>query len=209
MDQQPTPTDVTDAPAGKSGGGAGGVFLSFAPWIIFGVVASPSTWKYAALAALVAAILLSGRDILRGRLYVLDMVGIVFFAVISVLALALDRSELLWLETYAQVISNAVIAVVALGSLLADPFTAQYARERTPRHLWDSPVFKHINQVLTAAWGAVFALMAVSTWLAIRVPSLDDWFNWVIPVVLLVGVIKFTERYPESYKESYKARAAA
>lgn len=189
--------------------GTGGVFLSFVPWIIFGVVASPSTWEYAALAALVAALVLSGQDILRGRIYVLDMVGIVFFAVISVLALALDRSQLLWLETYAQVISNGVVAAVALGSLFSDPFTAQYARQQTPRDLWDSPVFKHINQVLTAAWGVVFALMALSTWLAIRIPSMDDWFNWVIPVVLLVGVIKFTERYPESYKQRALATGSA
>ncbi|MFF7973220.1 hypothetical protein [Streptomyces sp. NPDC007905] len=190
---------ATKAPA-KKPVGTGSVFFSFAPWIIFGVVASPSTWKYAALAALIAAIVLSGQDILRGRIYVLDMVGIVFFAVITVLALALNRSELVWLETYAQVISNGVVAAVALGSLLVDPFTAQYARQQTPRDVWDSPVFLHINRVLTAAWGVVFVLMALSTWLAIRIPSLDDWFNWVIPVVLLVAVIKLTERYPESYK---------
>lgn len=192
-------TATTDARAGRTGG-TGAVFLSFAPWIIFGVVANPSTWMYAALAALVAAVLLSGHDIRQGRLYILDMVGIVFFAVITVLALALDRSQLLWLETYAQVISNAVVAAVALGSLLFDPFTAQYARRQTPREYWNSPVFRHINQVLTAAWGAVFAFMAVSTWLAVRFPGLDDWFDWVIPVVLLVGVIKFTEHYPDSYK---------
>ena len=187
------------APPGKSAG-AGSVFFSFAPWIIFGVVASPSTWKYAALAALVAAIVLSGKDIARRRFYLLDMVGIVFFAVITVLGLALDRSQLLWLETYAQVISNGVIAVVALGSLLKDPFTAQYARQQTPREVWDSPVFLHINRVLTTAWGGVFVLMALATWLAIRVPSLDDWLNWVVPVVLLVAVVKFTESYPEAYK---------
>ncbi|MFE0511032.1 hypothetical protein [Streptomyces sp. NPDC058964] len=199
MGQQPTRA-ATNVPA-KEPANSRGVFLSFAPWIIFGVVASPSTWEYAALAALIAAIVLSGQDILRGRIYLLDMVGIVFFAVVSVLALALNRSELIWLETYAQVISNAVVAAVALGSLFADPFTAQYARQQTPREYWDSPVFKHINQVLTAAWGVVFALMAVSTWLAIRIPSMDDWFNWVIPVALLVAVIKFTNRYPDAYKE--------
>ncbi|MFJ3716553.1 hypothetical protein [Streptomyces sp. NPDC090057] len=195
MAQQTATKAPTQKPVGTSG-----VFFSFAPWIIFGVVASPSTWEYAALAALIAAIVLSGKDMLRGRFFLLDMVGIVFFAVLTVLALALDRSQLLWLETYAQVISNGVVAVVALGSLFADPFTAQYARQQTPREYWDSPVFAHINRVLTAAWGVVFVLMALSTWLAIRNPSMDDWFNWVVPIVLLVGVVRFTERYPESYK---------
>ncbi|WP_251093349.1 hypothetical protein [Streptomyces sp. Caat 7-52] len=178
----------------------GGVFLSFAPWIIFGVVAGPSTWEYAALAALVASIVLSGQDLLHGRLRVLDITGIVFFAVLSVLALALDRAQLDWLEQYAQVISNGLVAVVALGSLFTDPFTAQYAREQTPPEVWDSPVFRHINRVLTAVWGAAFALMTVSTWLAVRHPAQDDWFNWVVPIALLVVAVKFTARYPESYK---------
>ncbi|MFI6353233.1 hypothetical protein ACIBJF_11345 [Streptomyces sp. NPDC050743] len=76
--------------------------------------------------------MLSGQDLLRGRLRLLDVTGIVFFAVLSVLGLALVRGQLLWVETYAQVISNGLVAVVALGSLLADPFTAQYARESPP-----------------------------------------------------------------------------
>ncbi|MFI6353232.1 hypothetical protein ACIBJF_11340 [Streptomyces sp. NPDC050743] len=37
---------ATKAPVRKPVG-TGSVFLSFAPWIIFGVVASPSTWEYA------------------------------------------------------------------------------------------------------------------------------------------------------------------
>ncbi|MEV6053950.1 hypothetical protein [Streptomyces sp. NPDC052107] len=190
---------ATKAPV-KRPVGTGSVFLSFAPWIIFGVVASPSTWEYAALAALIASIVLSGQDLVRGKLRLLDVTGIVFFAVLSVLGLAVDRGQLLWVETYAQVVSNGLVAVVALGSLLADPFTAQYARESSPREVWDSPVFRHINRVLTTVWGTAFALMTVSTWLAVRFPSQDDWFNWVVPIALLVGAVKFTQRYPESYK---------
>ncbi|MER8017396.1 hypothetical protein ACIQ7S_03880 [Streptomyces griseoluteus] len=180
--------------------GTASVFLSFAPWIIFGVVASPSTWEYAALAALIAALVLSAQDLLQGRIRILDATGIVFFAVLSVLALALNRADLLWLETYAQVISNGLVALVAFASLLHDPFTAQYARESTPRQYWDSPVFTHINRVLTTYWGVTFAVMTASTWLAIHFPGQDDWFNWVIPVVLLVIAVKFTQRYPETYK---------
>ncbi|MFD8262706.1 hypothetical protein ACFV19_28200 [Streptomyces griseoluteus] len=176
------------------------VFLSFAPWIIFGVVAGPSTWEYAALAALIASLVLSAQDLLQGRIRILDTAGIVFFAVLSVLALALNRADLLWLETYAQVISNGLVAVIAFASLLHDPFTAQYARESTPRQYWDSPVFRHINRVLTTYWGVTFAVMTASTWLAIHFPGQDDWFNWVIPVVLLVIAVKFTQRYPDTYK---------
>ncbi|MCS0605407.1 hypothetical protein NX794_30010 [Streptomyces sp. LP11] len=190
---------ATKAPVGQPVG-SGSVFLSFAPWIIFGVVASPSTWEYAALAALVAAIVLSSQDLLHGRLRLLDITAIVFFAVLSVLALALPRHELIWLETYAQVLSSGLVAVMAFASLLFDPFTAQYARESTPPALWRTPVFRHINRVLTAVWGAAFTLMTLSTWLAIRFAAEDDWFNWVIPIALLVWAVRFTRSYPDSYK---------
>ncbi|MFF4487838.1 hypothetical protein ACFY0F_15305 [Streptomyces sp. NPDC001544] len=179
--------------------GFAGVLLGFAPWIVFGVLAGPSTWEYAALAGLLAALVLSGQDLRRRRYMLLDMAGILFFAVISVLALVLGRDQLLWLETYAQVVSSGVLACVALGSLFLDPFTAQYARRTTPPEVWDSPVFLHINRVLTAAWGAAFALIAVLGWLAVRVPSASDWLNWVLPVVLLVWAVDFTRRYPDSY----------
>ncbi|MFE1313941.1 hypothetical protein [Streptomyces sp. NPDC058755] len=195
MAQQSATRDRTAAPVGY-----GSVFLSFAPWIVFTVVAGPSTWKYAALAALVTALVLSGQDILHGRLSILDVTGIVFFAVICVLALTLEQQQLLWLETYAQVIANGVIAVVALGSLFFQPFTEQYARRSTPPEVWDSPLFKRINRVLTAAWGGVFVVITVLGWLATRTSSGSDWLNWVLPVALLVWAVNFTRRYPESQR---------
>ncbi|MGW2637166.1 hypothetical protein [Streptomyces sp. NPDC001348] len=189
--------------------GFGSVLLGFAPWIVFGVLAGPSTWGYAAPAGLVAAVVLSGQDLRRRRFMLLDLAGIVFFAVISVLALVLGRDQLLWLETYAQVISSGVLACVALGSLFLDPFTAQYARRTTPPEVWDSPVFQHINRVLTAVWGAAFALIAVLGRLAVRTPSADDWLNWVLPVVLLVSAVDFTRRYPDSYLERRRSFSPA
>ena len=187
----------------------GNIFFAFAPWIIFDIVASPSTWKFAALAALVASVVLNLGDIRRGRLKILEVTGIVFFAVLSVLALAVDRHDLIWLETYAQPLANGVIAVVALVSLAFDPFTAQYARETTPREYWDSPVFRHINVVLTAVWSAVFVVIAVLGVVAVQTEGSSDWLNWVIPVALLVLAVRFTERYPDQYAARHVTERAA
>ncbi|MET9895623.1 hypothetical protein ABZZ47_36585 [Streptomyces sp. NPDC006465] len=187
----------------------GNIFYAFAPWIIFDIVASPSTWKYAALAALVASVVLNIGDIRRGRLKILEVTGIVFFAVLTVLALAVDRHDLIWLETYAQPLANGVIAVVALVSLAFDPFTAQYARETTPREYWDSPVFRHINVVLTAVWSAVFVVIAVLGVVAVHTEGSSDWLNWVIPVALLVLAVRFTERYPDEYAARHATERAA
>jgi hypothetical protein len=174
------------------------IFLAFAPWIIFDVVAGPSTWKLAAFSALVASVVLTVPDIRRhhGAPKLLDLAGIVFFAVISILGLALDRQQLIWLETYSQTISNGTLALTALGSLAHVPFTEQYARESTPREVWDSPVFKHVNRVLTAMWGLVFAITAILGLIALHVSSGTDWLNWVIPIILLVLAVRFTRWYP-------------
>lgn len=173
-----------------------GVFLGFAPWIVFDVVASPSTWKYAALSALVTALVLNVPELRRGSLKVLEAAGVVFFAVVCVLGLVLGRQELLWLETYAQTLSNGVIAAVALGSLAFTPFTEQYARESVPRAYWHTPAFRRTNRVLTAVWGGVFLVTALLGLLALRVSSGADWLNWVVPIALLVGAVRFTKWYP-------------
>ncbi|MEU2451910.1 hypothetical protein ABZ605_17775 [Streptomyces sp. NPDC012765] len=187
--------DRTDGKAPSAG--RSGIFLGFAPWIIFDVVAGPSTWKLAALTALIASLVLNLPDMRRGSLKVLEITGMLFFAVISVLALVLDRQDLLWLETYAQTLASTVIAVVALGSLAFTPFTEQYARESVPREHWDSPLFRRTNRVLTAVWGGVFVLIALFGLFAARTGHHGDWLNWVVPIVLLVLAVKFTAWYPE------------
>ncbi|MCX5208716.1 hypothetical protein OG689_05310 [Kitasatospora sp. NBC_00240] len=189
------------APSASSLGPAGGnVLWAFAPWIVFAAVAGPSTWKLAAVAGLVTSLLLNGPDVLRGRPKLLEIVGILFFAVICLLALVLDRDDLIWLETYAQVIANGVVAVAALGSLAFVPFTEQYARESTPPEIWRTAAFKRTNRVLTAMWGGIFAVIALLGLLALHVSSGTDWLNWVLPVVLLVVGVKVTRWYPEQVR---------
>ncbi|MFG2622450.1 hypothetical protein ACGFXC_33005 [Streptomyces sp. NPDC048507] len=182
-----------------------GIFLGFAPWIIFDVVAGPSTWKLAAFTALIASVVLNLPDLRRGSLKVLEITGLVFFAVVSVLALVLDRGDLLWLETYAQPLSSGVIALVALGSLAFTPFTEQYARAGVPRELWGSPLFRRTNRVLTAVWGVVFVLIAIAGLIAAESGHHGDWLNWVIPVVLLVLAIRITAWYPDHVRAAARS----
>ncbi|WNI20884.1 hypothetical protein [Streptomyces sp. ITFR-16] len=193
----------------KSGRRTGNLLFAFAPWIIFDVIASPSTWEYAALAGLVAAVVLNLPDMRRGSYKVLEVTGIVFFVVLSLLALFLDRQDLYWVERYAQVLSSGVIAVVALGSLAFVPFTEQYARESTPREVWGRPVFRRVNRVLTLVWGVVFAITAVLGLIAVHTSSGSDWLNWIIPVVLLVLAVRFTERYPDRVRERSRSESPA
>src|SRR4051812_26038840 len=88
--------------------GVNNPFVGFVPWIIFWVVAGPSTWEYATLGALLAAVILAVPDAEHHSLKLLDVTTIAFFAVLSVLAVVLDASDLRWLEDYSQAISSGV-----------------------------------------------------------------------------------------------------
>jgi hypothetical protein len=195
------------------GGGEGmkNPFAGFVPWIIFWVVAGPSTWEWATLGALLAAVILAVPSAERGSLKSLDVGSIAFFGVLSLLAIFLDRDQLDWVEDYSQVISSGVLAVIALGSLLMTPFTEEYARESAPREVWDSPAFKRTNVVLTAMWGAVFAVNALVGLIAQETDSATarEWLNWIIPIVLVVGAFKFTAWYAEQARARATTRAAA
>ena len=170
----------------------------FAPWIIFGVVASgPSTWLYGALGAAIAAIILAIPSIRGRRAKILDVVTIVFFLAMTIAGAVAGATDRDWMDTYSTVISSGALAIFALGSLAFMPFTEAYARESTPPEVWDQPAFKHVNRVLTLTWGLTFAAIAVVGYLSVKVPSTSDWTEWVVPIVFLVSAFKFTDYYPE------------
>lgn len=178
-------------------------FRGFVPWIIFWVVASPSSWEYASGGALLAALILLIPSPDRGSIKLLDIASLVFFGALTLAGFALDRDQLQWLEDYSQAISSGVLALVVLGSLAFVPFTEQYAREQAPREIWQSPLFKQVNRALTLVWGLAFAASAALGVVAQQVDSGTDWLNWILPIALIVGAFKFTAWYPDH------ARAAA
>jgi hypothetical protein len=193
---------------GSSGGGAAAGFL---PWIIFWVVSGPSTWKVAAWGALMAAVIVAIPDAARaGGIKALDLGTIAFFGVVSILALALDRKDFSWFEDWSQFISSMVLAAIAFVSLAFTPFTEQYARDSTPRELWNTPGFKRINRQLTLFWGVVFTLTAISGVIAIKGShSTRDLFTWILPLILIIGAFKLQGRYVEYSRARAGATATA
>lgn len=175
------------------------IFLGFAPWIIFSFVSSPSTWQYAALTAFVAAVILSVPTLRRRHaIGILDAASLAFFGVLTVLTLVLERSALQGLEDQAQLISNVAIAVIGVGSVVVGkPFTEFYAKDSVPREYWGSPQFHRVNVVISSVWGVTFVLGALCSVAVSAFGASSDLFNWVVPIVLLVGAVKFTEWYPE------------
>jgi intracellular septation protein A len=176
-----------------------GVVLGFAPWIIFTVLCAPTTWEWATLTALIAAVVLAVPDWRRSReVSLLDVVSVVFFAVLSVLALVVDRADLLWVENRAQLLSSGVLTVVVvLGIAIGRPFSEHYARQSVPRRYWASPTFHRINVVISAVWAVAFAVNALCDAVVMLAPGTSTLLNWVVPALAIVAAVRFTMWYPD------------
>ncbi|MGH9079557.1 MAG: hypothetical protein ACRDYE_05690 [Acidimicrobiales bacterium] len=211
----------TGSPVGPSGQQAGPIadqvhivvrrvldnpVMGFAPWIIFSVIEGPGRFAAAAGAAFGAAllILLVGVAIaIRAKL--LDLAAIAFFAILLALGLTVGHDAYAWLERWSGEISNVMIVLVALGSVLVRrPFTLQYAREMTDRDYWESPLFLHINYVLTWVWIGSFFVTAAMGWYGdgpLHEPD-NIWTNWIVSIAVLIFAIRFTEWYPTRAKST-------
>jgi hypothetical protein len=192
---QTAPAEREQAQERERGTGAG-IYLAFVPWLLFSVIDRHDSLLAGALVALIAAIVIALPGIRAGRPKTLELGAIVAFAGFSLVAVLTDPGANDWLARYARAIAAALLALIALASLLGTPFTEQYARETVDRRYWSSPVFKRINRELTLTWALVFAAMVPSHLVAgaLDTQRANTIFNWVVPIVLIVWAAKRTER---------------
>jgi hypothetical protein len=72
----------------------------------------------------------------------------------------------------------------------------------TDRDYWDSPLFLHINYVLTWVWIGSFFVTATVGWYGdgpLHEPD-NIWTNWIVSIAVLIFAIRFTEWYPARAK---------
>jgi hypothetical protein len=172
------------------------IYVAFVPWLLFSVITTHDEVRAAAVIALVAAILIAVPSLRDGRPKALEIGTIVAFVAFTIIALVADQETRNWLARYARGIAAGLLALIAFISLLRTPFTEQYARESVPEQYWSSPRFKRINRELTTVWGFVFLLMVPSHIAAgaIDTHRAQTFFNWVIPIGLVVFAIKLQAR---------------
>ncbi|MEA1936024.1 MAG: hypothetical protein U9M96_04280 [Thermodesulfobacteriota bacterium] len=176
-----------------------GVFLGFLPWIVFWVLSGRENYQIAAAASVVVVIFLCIRDIQKRNIKVLDVGTLLFFVFLTLIAYT---SEAVWIDTHATPLSTAALFLIALTSILIrKPFTLQYAREQVDPKFWDSPRFYSTNLTISWVWCFAFAIMAVTSYVALNHPSLIDR---VIHILAFVGAIKFTAWYPDYVKKKLK-----
>jgi SNF family Na+-dependent transporter len=176
--------------------------VGFAPWIAFSVLEGPHRYELAIAAALGIAVLQLVVGMVTGaRPKLLDVSAIVFFLGMAVAGLLVDPAGQRWLDRWSGEASNVMLVLVALVSIVCrSPFTIQYAREMTPEEYWKTPLFIHINYVLTWVWTAAFAVTAIVGWYGDGPLNQPDniWTNWIIQIALLIFAIRFTDWYPDA-----------
>jgi hypothetical protein len=187
-------TTLTRAkPAEKTGTGFG-IYAAFVPWVLFTLITQHDSLRVAAIAALGASVVIALPSLTAGRPKALELGAILAFASFTVVAFTAEPGTSVWIARYARAIAAAVLALISFGSLLFTPFTEQYARESVPRQFWSSPRFKQVNRQLTLMWSWVFLAMVTSHLIAgaIDTHRANTIFNWVVPIVLIVGAAKRT-----------------
>ncbi|MFJ7205738.1 hypothetical protein ACIQWR_19650 [Streptomyces sp. NPDC098789] len=173
--------------------------VSFLPWIAFSEAAGSGfapQWS-AALAALVS-LAIASPALVRGKVMLLDAMGVVTFAALSAVAWLGGSGAEAFVTDYGRTVATALLAALIFLTLPFMPFTEQYARQEVPKAAWNSPVFKKTNRLFSAAWGGVFALMTVAHLIALAAPANGDlnWIcNWGVPIASVVLMFKFMKRY--------------
>lgn len=177
-----------------------GIFVSFAPWILYWVLISNNTFEEAAVVALVATVVLIGWGMTHGTSpKILDYGTLAWFLILMIIGLSADDR---FVAEWSYVLSNFALAAIMVGSILVgQPFTRQYARDTVDPQFWNTPTFLKSTLVIAWFWVAMMLVMAVSTIIARENPSDEMWWNWIIPIGAFVAAIKFSAWYPDRVRE--------
>jgi hypothetical protein len=176
---------------------------SFAPWIAYPIAAAVFDWRVGAGIAL--SLCLAGL-VRVGRAATSDVFAVaaaVFFAGLTAVAFA-DPTSLV--HRFVPALTPGTLAVAAAMSIVVGrPFTVAFAKRVAPPEFWDTPMFTHINIVLTAVWATSFAVTATIT--AAVLATAPHAFGILIGAQIAGFVVPM--RISRHYPQAVRARQAA
>jgi hypothetical protein len=91
--------------------------------------------------------------------------------------------------------SGTLFVATLVSMLLGRPFTEDYAREHTPKALWESPVFIRSCYTVTSAWGFIFLSNALVNGAKLYWPEVGEWFYQGLEFGFVILGIAFTTIY--------------
>ncbi|HTT88973.1 MAG TPA: hypothetical protein VMF65_05415 [Acidimicrobiales bacterium] len=186
--------------------------IGFSPLIVFSLLTKILPSGDVGVAGLVAAVLALVAMVISRPVWppkILNSCSLVIFTALAVLGFSLDKGDKTWLATWPGGGVAIIIGAVILLLVPVIPFTEQYAKETVPREEWGSPTFKRVNQGLSLAWGASIVVIGVARVLAEAVARHSSGHHLaqillgaVVPVIIIVYMMKFTQSYPERVAHS-------
>jgi len=191
------------------------MFLGFSPFIVYWVLVGNVSYHLAVVISFIVAALIFATTLIQHR-------SVKFFEVCVLvlflgLLIATFATNDLFLARWIQPISIgalflAMLATVAVGR----PFTAEYDRDFVSPEQLKAPYFMPINRVVTLAWVVACGLMTAFSCIPPIVQGkatihdggteLSIICYWVIPIVLFVLAIIFSDRYPWWYLARWNKR---
>jgi len=184
-----------------------GFLLGFAPFILFVLLAIVSV-DLALWTALAAAFAIGIRDFARTRiLRLLDVTGIVLFAVLALYTGFIEPG--LSMPTVRLAVDGGFLLVAVVSVARRNPFTLDYAREQVSRELWLTPRFIRTNFVIAAVWTLALAAMTgadAATTFNARFPAALDV---AVSLAALAIAIVITARFPVRRRAGKAKQASA
>ena len=173
------------------------VVLGFLPWILYSILMNtiPNHQALAIISVVAATFVLDFHELKKG--FILPWGSLCFF--MGLLLATFFVSEH-WLQKHANIIANSSLAGIAWLSLLINkPFTLQYAREQVDKKLWNTSIFIHVNQIITAVWATSFLISGVTSCLVLYSLLANDWLYLVLSYGPIIFSVWFTKMFPTWY----------
>jgi phytoene dehydrogenase-like protein len=177
--------------------GTAWIFIAFVPWIAYWVLSGMKMPIPGILVALAVSLAINGYRLRESGIKLMDAVTLAFFVLHLIFNLVLQNTLF---DTYGSVLVYIALAGMAWGSIIAhSPFTYQYARDDWPREFWDQPLFRRVNEIITAVWGILFTIDLGLAIVALAKPELKILLAAILPNVLLAPGIIFSLVFPNWY----------
>jgi len=190
----------TEKPASGVLSNAG--FIAWGSYGVLIVAGHPTAGVCVGLAVMIATVT---REYRYGALKIIDCTSLSCFA-LALLTIVTTGRDLF--SNYRFIAAWGIYAVVAWATLVVRfPFTLQYARERTPREVWNAPPFITMNMIMTLVWALIFTLDTLLAILARRGHSVLMLVG-VVPAVTMVLGYAFNRYYPEHFRERFNLPSA-
>ena len=189
--------------------------FGFLPWIVFSFVAQRLDANGVAWSATIAVAMTVIAMIVARRRHgpkILNIGSLVLFGAIAVVGFVGGPPVDMWLFEWGRPLVGVLLGLYVLATVPVMPFTEEYARQSVSRQYWGSPTFRRINRVLSAAWGAAILVIGGAGLLVTALDAhavdtsrnhlVDLLLNWVVPIAVIWGMVKFTATYPDRVSRS-------